>query len=213
MRKLLIATKNPGKLFEISNFLSDLPITIVSLKDLKITENVEETGKTYKENSVKKAVFYSQKSGLPTIADDGGIEIDALDGTPGVRSRRYFAPRSGVMLRKRKEATDEEIIEAMKKLIKKLPPNILGATFKVVITLALPTGEIFSVEGKVRGILKDPHVRLLHGYPYRSFFFLPKLNKYYHENELSEKEQKLYNHRYKAVEKLKPIIKKLVISN
>lgn len=203
MQKLLIATKNPGKLFEISRFLSDLPLGIVSLKDLNISEDIEEDGKTYKENSVKKALFYAKKSALPTITDDGGIEIDALGGEPGVKSRRYFG-KDG------KEASDEEIIEAMKHLIKKLPQNNLGATFKVVITLALPDGRIFSVDGQIGGILKDPHVKPLKGYPYRSFFFLPKLNKYYHESELTEDEQKLYNHRYKAVQKLKPTIKKVL---
>lgn len=199
MKKVLIATHNPGKFFEISTFLSDLPFEIVSLKDLNITEDVEEDGKTYEENSVKKATFYAKLSGLPTIADDGGIEIDALDGAPGVRSRRYFGKNG-------KEATDEEIIAAMKRLIKKLPPDKLGATFHVVITLALPNRQTFPVEGEVGGILKDPHLKLLHGYPYRSFFFLPKLNKYYHESELSEDQMKVYNHRYKAINKLKPII-------
>lgn len=205
MKKLLIATRNPGKLFEISKFLSDLPLTIVSLKDIGIEGDVEETGKTYKENSVRKARFYAKKSGLPTIADDGGIEIDALGGAPGIRSRRYFGKQG-------KEATDEEIIAAMKKLIKTLPQNKLEATFRVIITLVLPNGKTFSVDGDVKGILKDPHLKLLHGYPYRSFFFLPKLNKYYHESELSEEEQKVYNHRYKAIQKLKPVIRKLVIS-
>lgn len=199
MKKLLIATRNPGKFLEISKFLSDLPLKIVSLKDLNITDDIEETGKTYEENSLKKAVYYAQKSGLPTIADDGGIEIDGLNGAPGVRSRRYFG-KDG------KEASDQEIIEAMKKLIKRLPQDKLGATFYVVITLALPNGKTFSVEDEVRGVLKDPHLKLLHGYPYRSFFFLPELNKYYHESELSQAEQKLYNHRWKAINKLKPII-------
>lgn len=206
MRKLLIATRNPGKLFEISKFLSDLPVQLVSLKDLNITDEVKEDGTTYVENSVKKAVFYAKKSGLPTIADDGGIEIDALDGEPGVRSRRFFG-KDG------RDATDEEIIEAMKKLIKDLPNNRLGATFKVVITLALPSGETFSADGQVQGILKDPHLKLLQGYPYRSFFFLPKLNKYYHESELSEEEQKVYNHRYKALQKLIPIIRRRLRMN
>lgn len=205
-KKLLIATRNPGKLFEISSFLSDLSLELISLKDLNIKKDVEEDGKTYEENSVKKAKFYAKISRLPTIADDGGIEIDGLNGEPGVRSRRYFG-KDG------REATDEAIIDAMKKLIKTLPQDKLGATFKVVITLALPNGKTFSVDAKVTGILKDPHLKILHGYPYRSFFFLPKLNKYYHESELSEDEMKVYNHRYKAIQKLKPVIKKLVTGN
>lgn len=200
LRKILIATRNPGKFKEIKSFLEDLPIKIISLNDLKIKDSVLEDGKTYKENSGKKAIFYAKLSGLPTIADDGGIEIDALGGEPGVRSRRFFANRE-------KEATDEVIIEKMVKLVNKLPQNKRGARFKTVVTFALPDGKSFSAVGIVRGILKEPHLKLLHGYPYRSFFYIPKLKKYYHENQLSEKEMKVYNHRWKAISKLKPIIK------
>ena len=203
MKKVLIATTNPGKLLEISSFLSDLPLELVSLQDVGIADDVEETGKTYEENSVKKAVFYARKSRLPAIADDGGIEIDVLAGAPGVRSRRYFGKNGS-------EASDGEIIEAMKKLIKKLPHDKLGAKFKTVVTFALPSGKTFSVTSEVKGVLKDPHLKLLHGYPYRSFFFLPELNKYYHESELTPEEMKEYNHRYKAVQKLKPIIKRVL---
>lgn len=208
MKKLLIATKNKAKFKEISDFLSDLPLKLVSLPDLGIKENVEETKKTYKENSQKKALFYAKKSGLPTIADDGGIEIDILGGKPGTLSRRFFAPRSGVSLRESKEATDEEIITAMKKLIKKFPQKKLSAKFKTVVTFALPNGEVFSQTGIVKGVLKEPLMKLMPGYPYRSFFYLPKIKKYYHESELTREEEKLYNHRYKAIQKLKSIIRK-----
>ncbi len=212
MNKLLIATRNPGKLLEIANFLSDLPIKTVSLSDLGIKENVEETGKTYRENSVKKAKFYAKLSGLPTISDDGGIEIDALGGAPGIRSRRFFAPRSGVSLRESNEATDEEIIEAMTMLINNTPVDKRGAQFKDVVTFCLPNGQCFSRSGSVYGILKSQvFPRRLKGYPYRSFFYLPKIQKYYHEDDLSEKEQKRYNHRYKAIQKLIPVIKRLVV--
>lgn len=208
MKKLLIATGNKAKFKEISDFLSDLPLKLVSLSDLDIKEDVPETEKTYKENSQKKALFYARKSGLPTISDDGGIEIDVLNGKPGILSRRYFAPRSGVSLRESKDATDEEIIEAMKKLIKKFPQKKLSAKFKAVVTFAIPDGKAFSQTGIVRGILKKPLMKLMEGYPYRSFFYLPKIKKYYHESELTREEQKTYNHRYKAIQKLKPIIRK-----
>lgn len=201
MDKLLIATKNEGKLQELKQFLSDLPIDLVSLSDIGITEDFEETGKTYKENSQKKALFYARLSGIPAIADDGGIEIDALDGAPGVKSRRFFGKNG-------KEATDEEIIREVQKLIKKIPERKRGAKFKTVVAFALPDGRSFSNTGEVRGILKKPYLKLLKGYPYRSFFYLPTIKKYYHEDELSEKEQKLYNHRYKAIRKLRPIIKR-----
>ena len=205
MHKLLIATRNPGKLFEISSFLSNLPLKIVSLKDLNITEDVEEDGKSYKENSVKKALFYSKKSGLPTVADDGGLEIDALNGAPGIRSRRYFGKNG-------KDATDEEAIEGLKKILNGLDVEKTGATFKVVLTLALPNGETFSVGDFVRGILKGTKLKMIKGYPYRSFFFIPEIDKYYHESELTDEEMKKYNHRYKAIQKLKLIIRKFVVN-
>jgi XTP/dITP diphosphohydrolase len=88
MKKLLVATTNPGKLKEISGFLSDLPLTIVSLSDVGIISRAQETGNNYQENSQLKALFYSKKAGLPTIADDAGIEIEALDGAPGLKSSR-----------------------------------------------------------------------------------------------------------------------------
>lgn len=201
MKKLLIATKNPGKLFEISRFLKDLPVKIVSLSAVNITQDVQENGKTYKENSVKKAVFYAKLSSFPTIADDGGIEIDALGGGPGVKSRRFFADN-------KTDATDGVIIDKMTSLINKLPKNKRNARFKTVVTFALPNGKYFWATGIVHGLLKEPYLKPLKGYPYRSFFYLPKLKKYYHENQLTEDEQRRYNHRWKAIQKLKPIIKK-----
>lgn len=197
MKKLLIATENPGKFKELKNFLSHLPLKIVSLRDLKIKEEIEETGKTYKENSEKKALFYAKVSNLPTIADDGGIEISALNGEPGIKTRRWFGY----------EATDKELISHMKKLAKELPGNNRKAYFKTVVSFSLPSGKVWSAEGEVEGIIaKNPYKKYLKGYPFRSFFYLPKIKKYYHENELSEKEEKLYNHRYRAINKLKPII-------
>jgi len=197
MQKLLIATTNPGKLREYKEFLSDLPVQLVSLKDIGITDDLKETGKTYRENSQKKALFYARKSGLPAISDDGGLEIDALGGAPGIKSRRWLGY----------EASDEKLIKHMVKVSKKLPENNRRATFRLVVSLALPSGKVFSHEGKVEGIIaKKPHTKLLYGYPYRSFFYLPRAQKYYHESELTKDEMKKYNHRYIAVKKLIPVI-------
>lgn len=201
MNKLLIATGNPGKFKELSGFLSDLSLNFVSLSDLNIKEEFEENGTTYRENSQKKATFYAQLSRLPTIADDGGIEIDFLGGGPGVRSRRFFGNKG-------KDATDEEIIQKLTALLEKIPENKRGAKFKTVVTFALPGGKAFSATGEVKGILKKSSLKPLPGYPYRSFFYLPKIKKYYHEDELTEEEEKVYNHRYKAIRELKPIIVK-----
>lgn len=224
MKKILIATKNLGKLEEIKNFLSDLSachsefsseskemlksvqhdsIEIVSLSDLGIKNEVLEDGKTYKENSQKKALFFAKLSDLPTIADDGGIEISALGGKPGIQSHRWFG----------EGASDEEMVEKMIKIANELPQNNRRAFFKVVISFAMPNGKVWSAEGEIEGeISQKPYLKLLKGYPYRSFFYLPKIKKFYHEDELSEEEQKLYNHRYKALKKLIPIIERELIS-
>lgn len=201
MKKLLIATGNPGKLVEIAKFLSDLSVKLVSLSDIGFKDDFKERWKTYRENSQKKALFYAKKSGLPTIADDGGIEIDVLYGAPGVRSRRWFGQK----------LTDEQIINHMKKLTSSLPNKKRGACFRTIVSFALPNGKVWSAEGKVKGIIaKKPILKRLKGYPYRSFFYLPKIKKYYHEQNLSEAEEKLYNHRYKAIQKLKSKIKNAI---
>lgn len=204
MQKLLIATTNEGKLKEISSFLEDLPLQIVSLNDIGIFDDVKEAGKTYKENSQMKALFYAKKSNLPSISDDGGLEISAFDGAPGIKSRRWLGRNS----------TEKDIINHMIKVGRDLPDNNRKAKFKTVISLALPNGKVWSVTGEIEGIIaKKPYLKLLKGYPYRSFFYLPKLKKYYHENELTNEEQKLYNHRYIAISRLKPIIAKVLRIN
>jgi len=197
MKKLLIATKNKGKIFEISKYLSDLPVKLVSLRDVGIDDDVEETGKTYEENSKLKALFYAKRSGMAAVSDDGGLEISALNGAPGVRSRRWLGY----------EAKDEELVDYMKKVARELPDDNRVAFFKTVVSFALPDGRVWSEKGEVKGeIAKKPMMRLLRGYPYRSFFFLPEIEKFYHEDQLSEKEEDVYNHRKKALEKLKKYI-------
>jgi len=203
MKKVLIATTNVGKLKEISSFLKDLPLEIVSLNDVGISNDIEETGKNYKENSQLKALFYAKKSNLPSISDDGGLEIEFFGGAPGIKSRRWLG----------KDSTEEDIVKHMIKVASALPNGNRQAFFKTVISLALPNGKVWSVTGEIEGIIAEkPYLKLLKGYPYRSFFYLPKLKKYYHENELTDREQKLYNHRYIAIQKLKPIIQDVILS-
>ncbi len=201
MQKLLIATTNKGKLEEIKSFLKDLPVEILSLADVGITDDVEETGKTYEENSQTKALFYAKTSGLPAVADDGGLEIAALGGAPGIKSRRWLGYKG----------TDEELIAHLNKIAKELPENNRKAFFKTVVSLALPNGKVWSVAGDTEGIIaKDPKIQHVKGFPFRHFFYFPQIRKYYQNEELSDKEQKVYNHRYKAIEKLIPVILNLV---
>jgi len=194
MKKLLIATTNKGKLHELSLFLQDLSLQLVSLTDVGITDEPEENGKDYTENSQIKALFYSKESGLPAIADDGGLEIIALGGAPGLKSHRWLGP----------DTTEEDIVAHMKKIAKALPDDNRQAFFKTVVSLGFPDGRAKSFYGEVEGIIaKEPSLKYEQGYPYRSFFFVPKLHKYYFETELTPTELKNYNHRYNAVQKLK----------
>jgi XTP/dITP diphosphohydrolase len=199
IKKILIATTNPGKFREITEYLKDISAEFVSLKDVGITHEVHEDGDTYIYNSQKKAVEYAILAGLPAISDDGGIEIDALGGEPGVNSRYWAGP----------DGRDEDLIEKMRQVANELPDNNRKARFKAVLSLALPDGKVWSVEGSVEGeIAQEPDFKPLEGLPYRSFFYLPKIQKYYHEVELTEDEKKEYNHRYKAIQKLKEVIQK-----
>jgi XTP/dITP diphosphohydrolase len=199
MQKLLIATTNKGKLHELSLFLKDLPLQLVSLSDVGITDEPEENGKDYTENSQIKALYYSKKSGLPAIADDGGLEIMALGGAPGLKSHRWLGP----------DTTEADIITHMKKLAKTLPDDNRQAFFKTVVSLGFPDGKVKSFYGEVEGIIaKEPADKYEPGYPYRTFFFVPKLNKFYFETELSPSELKKFNHRYNAVQELKKYLQK-----
>ena len=201
MRKLLIATSNPGKLAEIKHFLGYLAVQLVSLRDVGITEKVEETGKTFEENAILKAKFYAKLSGLPTIGDDGGLEIDALNGEPGVKSHRWIHGD--------REDGDEELIEYTIEKIGHLPEDNRGAQLRAVLAFALPDGKVVTAEATTRGIIPlRPANHRTPGFPYRSLLYLPEIKKFYDTHELTDRENEVYNHRKKALEKLKPIIQK-----
>lgn len=200
MKKLLIATTNPGKLKEIKNTLKDLPLKPLTLKDLKIGQEVVEDGKTFEENAIKKGWFYCQKSSFPTIADDGGLEIDALGGEPGVKSKRWVPGKEN--------PTDKELIDYTMKRLKKVPKGKRGAQLRTVVSLALPGGEVFTSEGIVRGVIaKRPDKEWTRGYPYRALLYLPQIKKFYHQEKFTKEEREKFAHRVKALKKLKKIIK------
>lgn len=200
MNTLLVATTNPGKLAELQEFLADVPLTLVSLKDVGITATVEETGVTFEENALLKATYYAKLSGLPTIADDGGFEIDALGGEPGVKSHRWIHQDT--------EDEDEELIEYAMLRLKDVPPEKRGAQLHLVLAFATTDGKTWTSEASVRGIIPlVPSTYRRQGFPYRSLLFLPEIGKFYNHDELTQEENKTYNHRKKAVEELKAIIK------
>jgi XTP/dITP diphosphohydrolase len=199
MKKLLIATSNPAKFAEIRKYLSDVPITLVGLHDIHLTDKPDETGETFEENAVIKAKFYMELSGLPVIADDGGFEIDALGGAPGVHTHRWIHPEY--------DNEDEDLIAYTLEKMKGLPRAQRGAQLRVVLALAIPGQKIVTVEEKIRGIVSEtPSFYKTRGFPYRSLLFLSELGKYYTNHELTEDENEAYNHRKKGLEKLKPFI-------
>lgn len=199
MNKLLIATTNPGKFLELTSLLKDLPIKFISLKDLKIKDVINETGKTFAANAIIKAKYYQKISGLPTLADDGGLEIDVLNGEPGVNSHRW--------VHKNKDSTDNELISYTLKRLLKIPIEKRQAQLRVVLALALNQKQIYTAQAKIRGIIPfQISANRMPGYPYRSMLFIPEINKFYNEHELTESENKQYNHRRKALDKIKPFL-------
>ena len=129
--QLLIATGNPGKMREYASLLQRIPFELVSLRDLGITHEVEETGRTFEENAWLKASEYAAISGLLTLADDSGLEVDALSGEPGVRSARYGGDTCD---------SDEDRVELLLKNMKDVPREERGARFRCVIAIVLPEG-------------------------------------------------------------------------
>jgi XTP/dITP diphosphohydrolase len=203
MKKLLIATHNPGKYAELSSFLSDLPLALVSLSDMGITEDVVEDGLTYEENAIKKATFYAKRSGIPALSDDGGLEIAALNNAPGVRSKRWIG----------EDATEDDLLRHMESVVMTLPDDNRAARFVNIIAVALPTGDVITSRGSIEGIIaKEPSPYATKGLPYRKFFFLPQLNTYYDEKSLTPVEMKRLNHRLQSVELIKPKIAGLFLN-
>lgn len=196
--RIFIATFNPGKQKEFKRILSNnANLKIYFPQNLKITEEVEETGKTFEENSALKAKFYFNIAKIPTIADDGGLEIESLGGAPGVKSRRWLGYKG----------TDSELLDhALEKLKKYKNNDERTAAMKVCLTFF--DGEnIFQESDKINGfIAKKPNNNYPKGYPFRGLFIVLPINKYY--DDLTVTEHKKYNHRERALNRLwKRIIK------
>lgn len=192
MKKILIATTNPGKLQEIKSCLLPLMekgIKILTLFDLKIKTKPEEIGATFKENAKIKARFYGDLTQLPTIADDGGLIIPYLNNEPGVRSRRWLGY----------EASDEELIQYTLKRLNHLPPSKRKAYLETCVCFYHPQKNIFFFQQeKIDGFIAEkPNPKRIPGYPFRALFIVNRYQKYY--DELTEKEHKKINHRLKAI--------------
>jgi XTP/dITP diphosphohydrolase len=141
MVKLLIATNNPGKLKEYQNLLADLPVTVTYPVQESLNLEVEESGETFEENAKIKAVAFARASGLLSLADDSGLEVDALDGAPGVRSARYGGPG----------ASDEDRYRKLLAALGNVPQAQRSARFRCVVALAQPDGTVATADGTCEG--------------------------------------------------------------
>ncbi len=180
----VLATRNQGKLREFQELLKGFPVELRSLNDFGPIPEVEEDGATFDENAYKKAHFTAKVLGLPAIADDSGLVVEALAGIPGVLSARYAGPK----------ATDQENIL---KLLKEMTGvDNRKAAFECVISIAVPSGPALTYEGRCEGeITHEPHGG--EGFGYDPVFLYPPSGKTF--AELSVEEKNKVSHRGRAM--------------
>ena len=187
---LLVATKNPGKLQELTELLADAPFSLVSLADVGVDEDVEETGATLEQNAALKAISYARLSGLLTVADDSGLEVDPLDGAPGPLSSRYAG----------EGATDSQRIAFLHCRLQNIPEDLWNARFRCIIALASPerSTPLGLYEGECGGrIIRES--RGSFGFGYDPVFLVPELGKTM--AELPPEQKNRISHRNAAARK------------
>ena len=196
MNKLLIATNNKGKVKELQDLLKETGLELITPADINLNLEVEEDGTTYAENAVKKATAFARASGLVSLADDSGLEVDALDGAPGLYSARYH-PKPGANDADRRTYMLENL---------KGKPRPWKARFHATIAIAISEKDVHVVEGNCLGEI-IPNERGTGGFGYDPIFLLPELNKTMAELEMEEKNR--LSHRAKAVMNAIPVLRKI----
>lgn len=195
--KLLIATRNRGKIAEYSDLIRALRIQWVSLEDLGITSEVSEDGDTFLENATIKALAYAQASGLLTLADDSGLEVAALGGQPGVRTARFGGAQLSPIERYR----------YLLNLMAKNPPKDRSAQFRCVIVLAKKAEVLGKSEGVCHGhIAEQPAGQ--GGFGYDPVFYLPEQDKTMAQLEFDVKQR--LSHRARAFTEISPLLLKYI---
>ncbi len=193
MNKLLIATNNAGKMKEMQALLAGLQAELVTPADVGIDLNVTEDGKTYAENAEKKAVAFARASNLISLADDSGLEVEALDGAPGLYSARYTGTHG---------ATDAERRLFLLENLRGKPRPWL-ARFRATVAIAVPHGSVQVLEGDCAGEIINEE-RGTSGFGYDPIFFIPELGRTMAELDMEEKNR--ISHRARAVMKARPIL-------
>lgn len=195
--KLLIATNNAGKLREYADLLGDLPVQLTTPRQEGIELEVEENGASFAENALLKARAYCAASRLPTLADDSGLEVDALGGAPGVFSARYAG----------NSATDRQRYEKLLAELREVPPAERTARFRCVIALVMPDGTEEIAEGECEGVIIDTP-RGEHGFGYDPVFYMPALGRTM--AELPPELKNRVSHRARALMRMKPLLMALL---
>ncbi|GHO50134.1 RdgB/HAM1 family non-canonical purine NTP pyrophosphatase [Ktedonospora formicarum] len=193
MRTLLVATTNLHKLDEYRAIFADLPFQLLSLNDIQLDLDVEETGTTFEENARLKALAYASASGLLTLADDSGLEIDALGGEPGVYSARF----AGV---------DTPYPERFRLIFARMQGLALeqrSARFQCVIALAEPDGLLRIASGTIEGLITEAP-RGVHGFGYDPIFLVPELGKT--NAELAPEQKNQISHRAHAAQQARLLL-------
>jgi len=189
MNTLVIATKNQGKYLEFKKMLGTTTFNIISLSDFPHIE-IKETGLTFDENAIIKATTVCQKTGLPTLADDSGLQVRILNGEPGVFTARYAG----------EHATDEENINKLLKNLTGVPLDKRQAQFVCSLALVFPDGKTFLEQGILKGLIAFSP-KGTEGFGYDPIFFIPEMNKTLSEISIDEKNK--ISHRSRAMEKIR----------
>ncbi len=190
--KIVLATHNHDKEIELQHSLRGLGVEICSLSEYPDIDEIEETGATLLENSLLKAHTVHGRTGLPAIADDTGLEVDALDGAPGVYSARF----AGV------DGTYEDNVNKLLSVMEDVPDDMRSARFRTVISFVDEIQELWT-EGFIEGrITEDPRGNM--GFGYDPVFYVPRLEKTF--AELSTDEKNKISHRGIALQKLRKIL-------
>lgn len=197
-RRLLIATTNPHKIEEFRGLLTGLPYDLVSLTDMGVTADVAETGTTFAENATIKAVAYAEMTGLLALADDSGLEIDALDGAPGLYSARWAGPDVTYPVRNRMIVDKLAGLDAERR----------GARYRCAIAIAepAPRGLLAVVEGILEGRIAETPAGE-GGFGYDPIFLIPEDGRTV--SQMSANEKSRISHRARAALAARPLLERL----
>lgn len=198
--RLLLATTNQGKAREIEAYLSKLPLHIFSLRQLNPEDTFPEKEKTFQENARGKSLYYRQEWKGLTLAEDSGLEIECLDGAPGVLSARFSGP----------QATDKGNNRKVLDLMKSVPKEERKARFISCMVLSQKGKIITEIKECVDGFITSEE-RGSFGFGYDSIFYYPPLRKIF--GELSPEEKNKVSHRGRALKKLKVFLEEYLVQS